>query len=133
MTPWTVAYRLLHPWDFPEKNTGVGCHCLLQCMKVKSDSEVAQSCQTLCNPMDCSLQAPPSMGFSRQEYLSGLPLPSLLLMYNLYITKFTHCKFIHPMISSRLTKLNDHHIQILFFFKECFLLTLFTYEWHMEP
>ena len=44
-----------HPWDSPGKNTGVGCHFLLQCMKVKSESEVAQSCLTLCNPMDCSL------------------------------------------------------------------------------
>ena len=47
--------RLLCPWDSPGKNTGVGCHFLLQCMKVKSESEVAQSCQTLSNPMDCSL------------------------------------------------------------------------------
>ena len=44
-----------HPWDSPGKNTGVGCHFLLQCIKVKSESEVAQSCLTLCNPMDCSL------------------------------------------------------------------------------
>ena len=47
--------RLLRPWDFPSKNTGVGCHFLLQCMKVKSESEVAQSCLTLSDPMDCSL------------------------------------------------------------------------------
>ena len=47
--------RLRHPWDSPGKNTGVGCRFLLQCMKVKSESEVAQSCRTLCNPMDCSL------------------------------------------------------------------------------
>ena len=47
--------RLLHPWDFPGKSTGVGCHCLLQCMKVKSESEIAQSCPTLSDPMDCSL------------------------------------------------------------------------------
>ena len=47
--------RLPHPWDSPGKNTGVGCHFLLQCMKVKSESEVAQSCQTLSDPMDCSL------------------------------------------------------------------------------
>ena len=115
---------LLPPWDSPGKNTGVGCHFLLQCIKVKSESEVAQSCLTLSDPMDCSLpvsslhgilqartlewvaisfsnawkwkvkvkllspiwllvnpwtaayQAPPSMGFSRQEYWSGLPLPS---------------------------------------------------------
>ena len=116
--------RLHHPWDSPGKNTGVGCHFLLQCMKVKSESEVAQSCLTLSHPMDCSppgspvpgilqartlewaaisfsnawkgkvkvkllshvrlfatpwtaaYQAPPSMGFSRQEYWSGVPSPS---------------------------------------------------------
>ena len=47
--------RLLRPWDSPGKNTGVGCHFLLQCMKVKSESEVTQSCLTLSNPMDYSL------------------------------------------------------------------------------
>ena len=47
--------RLPHPWDSPDKNAGVGCHFLLQCMKVKSESEVAQSCPTLCDLMDCSL------------------------------------------------------------------------------
>ena len=128
--------RLPRPWDSPGKNTGVGCHFLLQCMKVKSESKVAQSCltlsdpmdcslpgssiqgifqarvlewgaiafsqvvllswnfhlelvlvfvkwseaaqscPTLCDPMDCSLPQAPSMGFSRQEYWSGLPFPS---------------------------------------------------------
>ena len=43
--------RLPRPWDSPGKDTGVGCHCLLQCMKVKSESEVAQSCPTLSDPM----------------------------------------------------------------------------------
>ena len=46
--------KLHHPWDTPSKNTGVGCHLLLQCMKVKSESEVAHSCPTLRDPMDCS-------------------------------------------------------------------------------
>ena len=46
--------RLPRPWDSPGKNTGVGCHFLLQCMKVKSESEVAQSCLTPSDPMDCS-------------------------------------------------------------------------------
>ena len=46
--------RLRHPWDSPGKNTGVGCHFLLQCMKGKSESEVAQLCPTLPYPMDCS-------------------------------------------------------------------------------
>ena len=123
---------LPHPWDSPGKNNGVGCHFFLQCMKEKSESEVAQLCPTLSDPMDCSPpgssvhgiakkgrdrmlvvnfsmvlyfplvfqghellllshfshvrlcatpqtaahQAPPSLGFSRQEHWSGLPFPS---------------------------------------------------------
>ena len=47
--------RLPHPWDSPSKNTAVGCHFLLQCRKVKSESEVAQLFPTLSDPMDCSL------------------------------------------------------------------------------
>ena len=47
--------RLPRPWDSPGKNTGVGCHFLLQCMKVKSESEIVQSCPTLRDPKDCSL------------------------------------------------------------------------------
>ena len=50
-----AATRLPHHWDSPGKNTGVGCHFLLQCMKVKSESEVTQSCPTLSDPMDFSL------------------------------------------------------------------------------
>ena len=127
--------RLPRPWDSPGKNTGVGCHFLLQCMIVESESEVTQSSRTLSDPLDCSLpgssvhgifqarvlewgaiafsnihttiykidnclgptvillsrfsrvrllatpwtaacQNPLSMGFSRQEYWSGVPLPS---------------------------------------------------------
>ena len=66
--------RLPCPWDPPGKNTGVGCHFLLQCMKVKSESEVAQSCPTLSDPMDCSPPGSSSMGFSRREYWSGVLL-----------------------------------------------------------
>ena len=47
--------RLPRPWDSPGKNTGVGCHFLLQCMKVRGESEVSQSCPTLRDSMDCSL------------------------------------------------------------------------------
>ena len=68
--------RLPCPWDSPGKNTGVGCHFLLQYMKVKSESEAAQSCRLFTTPWTAAYQAPPSMGFSRQEYWSGLPLPS---------------------------------------------------------
>ena len=63
-------------WDSPGKNSGVGCHFLLQCIKVGTESEVAQSCPTLATPWTAAYQAPPSMGFSRQEYWSGVPLPS---------------------------------------------------------
>ena len=59
--------RLPHPWDSPGKNTGVGCHFLLQCMKVKSESEIAQSCLIVATPWTADHQAPPSMGFSRQS------------------------------------------------------------------
>ena len=63
--------RLPRPWDSPGKNTGVGCHFLLQCMEVKSESEVAQSCPTLSDPMDCSPSGSSAMGFSRREHWSG--------------------------------------------------------------
>ena len=53
-TPWMEPTRLPCPWDSPGKNTGVGCHFLLQCMKVKRESEIAQSCPTPIDPMDCS-------------------------------------------------------------------------------
>ena len=68
--------RLPRPWDSPGKNTGVGCHFLFQCMKVKSEREVTQSSPTLSDPMDCSLPGSSVHGFSRQEYWSGVPLPS---------------------------------------------------------
>ena len=58
-----------HLWDSPGKNTGVGCHFLLQCMKVKSESEVAQSCPTLCDTMDCSLPGSAVHGISQARVL----------------------------------------------------------------
>ena len=61
--------RLPRPWDSPGKNTGVGCHFLLQCMKVKSESEVTQSCLTLRNPMDCSLPGSSIHGISQARVL----------------------------------------------------------------
>ena len=123
--------RLPCSWDSPGKNTGLGYHFLLQCMKVKNENEDAPSCPTLCNPMDGSspvpgilqartlewvaisfssagkwkvkgktlshvwlfatpwtaaYQAPLSMGFSRQEYWSGLPLPSRVTLLQSLIT-----------------------------------------------
>ena len=73
--------RLPRPWDSPGKNIGVGCHFLLQCVKVKSLSRV----QLLATPWTAASQAPPSMGFSRQEYRSGVPLPSPSISIVLYV------------------------------------------------
>ena len=61
--------RLLRPWDSPGKNTGVGCHFLLQCIKVKSESEVSQSCPTLSDPMVCSLPGSSAHGIFQARVL----------------------------------------------------------------
>ena len=66
--------RLLRPWDSPGKNTGVGCHFLLQCMKVKVKS--LSSVLLFLTAWTAAHQAPPSMGFSRQECWSWVPSPS---------------------------------------------------------
>ena len=75
-----------HPWDSPGKNTAVGCHFLLQCVKVKSLSRV-RLCAT---PWTAAHQAPPSMGFSRQECWSGVPSPSPLWMLAVHIKVMSH-------------------------------------------
>ena len=69
--------RLPHPWDSPGKNTGVGCHFLLQWMKVKSESEVVQSCLTLSNPMDCSLPGSSVHGVYQARVLEWVAIVSL--------------------------------------------------------
>ena len=61
--------RLPRPWESPGKNTGVGCHFLLHCMKVKSEREVAQSCLTLRDPMDCSPPGPSVHGVFQARVL----------------------------------------------------------------
>ena len=80
--------RLPRPWDSPGKNTRLGCHFLLQCMKVKSESEVPQLHLTLSDPMNCSLPGSSIHGFSRQEYWSGVPLPSPIKDCIGYVKKF---------------------------------------------
>ena len=67
--PIDSSPMLPHPWDSPGKNTGVGCHCLLQHMKVKSESEVAQSCPTLSDLMDCSLPGSSTHGIFQARVL----------------------------------------------------------------
>src|SRR5574337_1264947 len=67
-----AAHQAPQSLGFSRQEHWRGCHCLLQCMKVKSESEVAQSCPTLVTPWTAAYQAPLSMGFSRQKYWSGV-------------------------------------------------------------
>ena len=73
--------RLPRPWDSPDKNTGVGCHFLLQCMKVKSESEIAQLCLTLSDPMACSLPGSSVHGILQARVLewAAIAFSSLVL------------------------------------------------------
>ena len=86
--------RLPHPWDSPGKNTGVGCHFLLQCMKVKS--EVAQSCPTLCDPMDCSPPGSSTHGIFRArvlEWVATTFIPKTILGHLQYISPCNQINF----------------------------------------
>ena len=77
--------RLPSPCDSPGKNTGVGCHFLLQCVKVKSESEVTQSCLTLHDSVDCSPPGSSVHGIFQARVLEWVPLPSPYTVYNLQI------------------------------------------------
>ena len=79
VTPQTAAHQSPPSLGFSGKNTGVGCHFLLQCMKVKSESEVAQSCLTLSNPMDCSLPGSSVHGIFQARVLEWGAIVDLLL------------------------------------------------------
>ena len=85
VTPYTAAHQASPSLGFSRQEHWSGF--LLQCMKVKSESEVAQPCPTLCDPMDC--QTLPSMGFSRQEHWNGWPWPSLNYMYQFSSVQFS--------------------------------------------
>ena len=79
--------RLLCPWDSPGKKTGVGCHFLLQSMKVKSESEVAQSCPTLSDPMDWSPPGSSVHGICQARVLEWVAIAFSIISLNLYLKK----------------------------------------------
>ena len=89
--------RLPCPWDSPGKNTGVSCHCLLQCMKVKSESEIAQSCPTLSDPMDCSLPGSSVHGIFQARVLEWGAIAFSESLHNLCLFSTRHFHF--PWIS----------------------------------
>ena len=86
--------RLPHPWDSPGKNTGVGCHFLLQCTKVKSESEVTQSSSTLRDPMDCSLP-----GSSIRGIFQARVLEWGAIAFSVWRQYFTAFKFLHLFLA----------------------------------
>ena len=79
--------RLPCPWDSPGKNTAVGCHFLLQCTKMQTESEVTQSCPTLCNPMDCSPPGSSAHGIFQVRALEWGAMTR-------YIHSYIHCSII---------------------------------------
>ena len=104
--------RLPWPWDFSGKNTGVGCHFLFQCMKVESESEVAQSCPTLRDPMVCSLPDSSIHEIFQARILEwgAIALCSIFFFTTLILPVHKHDIFLHPFVSSLIS-----FISILYF------------------
>ena len=103
--------RLPDPWDSPGKNTGVGCHFLLQCMKVKSESEVAHSCPTLSDAMDCSLPSSSVHGILQARVLEWVAIAFSKCWFNTWI----YCKMI-TIIGLANTCIMSHNYSFFFFF-----------------
>ena len=121
--------RLCHPWDSPGKITRVGCHFLFQCMKVKVKS--LSRVRLLATPWTAAYQAPPPMGFSRQEYRSGLPLLSLQLSVRIGKTNPYILDLANADLFGRLCGLSQIEFlprcgRILFFFSD---FVLSNYSW----
>ena len=107
--------RLPHPWDSPGKNTGVGCHLLHQCIKVKSETEVAQSCPTLSDPMDCSLLGSSIHGIFQARVLewgaiafSSSSIEELLIFQWLFFSYFIIIELLFPAWHTALPAKSGH-------------------------
>ena len=104
--------RLPRPWDSPGKNTGVVCHFLLQCMKVKSESEVAQSCLTLSDPMSCSPPGSSIHGISQARVLEWVAVAfyamdmTLSKLREIVKDRETWCAAVHG-VTKNWTQLSD--------------------------
>ena len=101
--------RLLCPWDFPGNRTGVGCHFLLQCRKVKSESEVAQSCLTLRDPMDSSLPGSSAHGIFEARVLEWGAIAFSYDQPRQHIKKQRHY-FINKGLSSQSYGFSSSHV-----------------------
>ena len=118
--------RFRRPWDSPGKNTGVGCHFPLQCMKVKSESEVAQLCPTPSDPKDCSPPGSSVHGIFQARVLEwgaiafSNYIPSSYLSYS---WKFVLCSCLHP------TLLSEVFSDIILFF----IILTNSHSWCLFP
>ena len=108
--------RLSCPWDSPGKNTGVGCHFLLQCMKVKSESEVAQSYPTLLGPMDCSLPGSSTHGIFQARVLEWVAIAfstTCMLLMPKSVCSHTSLPLSSPLFFNFILFLNLNFILVL--------------------
>ena len=103
------------PWDSPGKNTGVGCHFLLQCMKVKSESKVAQSCVTLRDPMDCSPPGSSIHGIFQARVLEWGAIAFFSICGQIIaiclLSSFQQVKFCLEYLMDKLYRLSLHFIE----------------------
>ena len=117
--------RLPHPWDSPGKNTGVGCHFLLQRMKVKSESEVAQSYPTLSDPIDCSLPGSSIHGIFQARVLEWHAIAFSNQNINQYKPEIKLC-FVHSCIHrSRTVSITEKALNKYVYFSIHYLIFLF--------
>ena len=114
--------RLPRPWDSPGKNTGVGCHFLLQRMKVKRESEVAQSCPTLSDPVDCSLPGSSIHGIFQARVLEWGAIAFSALDVNLWSL------YIPPKLLNTVALLRGRRSrQVGFIARKCLELMIISY------
>ena len=115
--------RLPRPWDSPGKNTGVGCHFLLQCMKVKSESEVAQSCLTLSDPMDCTLPGSSVHGIFQAKLLEWGAIP----FSDIYIHMYTNTYILYQILFLYMLLQNTKYSSLCYTVGPCWLFILLIY------
>ena len=127
--------RLPRPWDSPGKSTGVGCHFLLQCMKVKSESEVVESCPTLSDPMDCGPLGSSVHGIFQARVLEWGATANSPLLPILYMTMYSfQCNCLnsfHPLLPPRCPQVCSLRLHLHCCPADGFISTTFLDSIHM--